>query len=55
MRIMLRGGAGSILNSKSEFDRCKIPRHVLEEQDEEEIRKAEMEEDRELVEEQARL
>ena len=58
VRIMLRGGAGSILNSKSEFDRCKIPRLILEEQDEEEIRKAEnqeLERDREALEEQARL
>ena len=30
-----RGGEGSILNSKSEFNRCRIPRLVLEEIDEE--------------------
>ena len=51
-------GTGSILNSKLEFDRCKIPRLVLEEQDEEEIQKVEdkeMEKDREAIEEKARL
>ena len=31
VRIRRRGGAGMILNSKSEYDRCKIPRLVLEE------------------------
>ena len=36
VRIMKRGGAGAILNSKSEFDRCKFPRMILEDQDEEE-------------------
>ena len=30
VRIRRRGGAGSILNSKSEDDRCKIPRLILE-------------------------
>ena len=34
VRIRRRGGAGMILNSKSEFDRCKIPRLVIEEQEE---------------------
>ena len=36
VRIMKRGGAGAILNSKSEFYRCKFPRMILEDQDEEE-------------------
>ena len=35
VRIRRRGGGGSILNSKAEFDRCKIPRLVVEEQEEE--------------------
>ena len=55
-RIMLRGGAGAILNSKSEFDRCKIPRLILQDQDEEEIRKQEeqlLKEDIDSEEEQA--
>ena len=30
VHIRRRGGAGSILNSKSEFDRCKIPRLTVE-------------------------
>ena len=37
VRIDRRGGAGSILNSKSEYDRCRIPRLVLEEQDMEKL------------------
>ena len=38
VRIRRRGGAGLILNSKSEYNRCKIPRLVLEELDEEQIK-----------------
>ena len=37
VRIRRRGGAGQILNSKAEFDRCRIPRLVIEELDEQEI------------------
>ena len=37
VRIGRRGGAGSKLNSKAEFDRCKIPRLIVEEQDKKEI------------------
>ena len=33
VRIRRRGGAGAILNSKSEFNRCYIPRLVMEEED----------------------
>ena len=33
-----RSGAGLILNSKSEYNRCKIPRLGLEELDEEQIK-----------------
>ena len=56
VRIRRRGGAMSILNSKSEFDRCHIPRLVMEEEDEEEIRareQKEIEESRAAVDEQA--
>ena len=35
VRIRRRGGAASILNSKSEFNRCQIPRLVVEVEDEE--------------------
>ena len=35
VRIRRRGGAASILNSKSEFNRCQIPRLVVEIEDEE--------------------
>ena len=44
VRIRRRGGAGMILNSKSEYNRCKIPRLVLEELDEDQIRADEEEE-----------
>ena len=40
VRIGRRGGAGAVLNSKSEYNRCYIPRLRLEE-DEEETRKRE--------------
>ena len=33
VRIRRRGGAGNILNSKAEFNRCHIPRLVVEEED----------------------
>ena len=35
VRIRRRGGATNILNSKSEFNRCQIPRLVVEEKDDE--------------------
>ena len=35
VRIRRRGGEGSILNSPAEFNRCYIPRLVVEEEDEE--------------------
>ena len=41
VRIGRRGGAGMILNSKSEYNRCKIPRLVIEEVDEEQQEKDE--------------
>ena len=44
VRIRRRGGAGCILNSKSEYNRCMIPRLIVEEQDEEQIEKKEQEE-----------
>ena len=34
VRIRRRGGASSILNSKAEFNRCYIPRLVVEQEDE---------------------
>ena len=34
VRIRRRGGAGSILNSKAESNRCHIPRLVVEEEEE---------------------
>ena len=36
-RIRRRGGQGNILNSKSEYDRCRIPRLIVEEQDMEKL------------------
>ena len=45
VRIRRRGGAGCILNSKSEFDRCQIPRLIIEEQDEETVKKRKEEEE----------
>ena len=48
VRIRRRGGQGSILNSKSEYDRCRIPRLVLEEKEEEQIKYLEEDEQREL-------
>ena len=57
VRIMRRGGEGMVLNSKSEFDRCRIPRLQVEEQNEEELRKKEeqeLEEDLMVIEEQSR-
>ena len=45
VRIRRRGGEGSILNSKSEYNRCHIPRLQLEEQEqEEELKRREQEE-----------
>ena len=46
-RILRRGGAGAILNSKNEFNRCQIPRlKVEEEEDEPTILRMEQEEER---------
>ena len=58
VRIMRRGGEGSILNSKSEFDRCKIPRLIVEEEDLEQIereQKEELETRQKEIEEQAEV
>ena len=35
VRIRRRGGEGALLNSKSEYNRCRIPRLIVEEVDEE--------------------
>ena len=53
VRIRRRGGAASILNSRSEFNRCHIPRLVVEVEDQEskDIRKSwELQERREIEE-----
>ena len=47
VRIMRRGGAGSVLNSRSEFNRCYIPRLKVEEQ--EKLIEMEEQEQEELV------
>ena len=44
VRIRRRGGEGSILNSKAEFSRCRIPRLVLDRNMDEEIERMEEEE-----------
>ena len=57
MRTMRRGGKGMVLNSKSEFERYRIPRLQVEEQNGEELRKKEeqeLEEDLNIMEEQSR-
>ena len=48
VRIRRRGGQGSILNSKSEYDRCRIPRLTIEEKEEEQANIAEKLEQGEL-------
>ena len=50
VRIRRRGGAGSILNSRAEFNRCRIPRLAIEEVDEEQIEEQENKELREAKE-----
>ena len=50
VRIRRRGGGGSILNSKAEFDRCRIPRLVVEAQDQEEVKAMEEQERQEVQE-----
>ena len=49
VRIKRRGGQGAVLNSKAEFDRCRIPRLVLEEQDLEQADKLELERGEQLA------
>ena len=44
------GGGGSILNSKAEFDRCRIPRLIVEEQDHDKLDKLEEQEQKEVQE-----
>ena len=39
VRIRRRGGGGNTLNSKSEYNRCHIPRLGVEDKEEEEQRK----------------
>ena len=54
VRIRRRGGAGMILNSKSEFNRCHIPRLVVEQEDEEHM-KLRLEQEKRDKEELAKL
>ena len=44
-----RGGEGAVLNSKSEYSRCRIPRLIVEEQDMEEMNKKEQEQEIEMI------
>ena len=44
VRIRRRGGAGNILNSKAEYNRCHIPRLVVAEEDEEQAKQMLIEE-----------
>ena len=48
VRIRRRGGQGNILNSKSEYDRCKIPRLTIDEKEEELNKMAEKKEQEKL-------
>ena len=57
VRIRRRGGAGAVLNSKSEFNRCHIPRLRLEDEEEtkkreEQLRREELEKEQQLDREQ---
>ena len=57
VRIRRRGGAGAVLNSKSEFNRCHIPRLRLEDEEEtkrreEQLRREELEKEQQLDKEQ---
>ena len=54
VRIGIRGGARRILNSKSEYDRCKIPRLVVKEQEEDKLEEKELEKAKRGLEEQAK-
>ena len=49
VRIRRRGGEGAVLNSKSEYSRCRIPRLIVEEQDLEEANKKEQEQEIEMI------
>ena len=50
IRIRRRGGQGSILNSKAEYDRCYIPRLVVEEKDIKEMEQREQQFHQEVLE-----
>ena len=52
VRIRRRGGAGNILNSKSEYNRCHIPRLQVEDREEEEQREKGIQKDMERIEEE---
>ena len=55
VRIRRRGGAGSILNSRGEFNRCHIPRLVVEIEDQEKKEKRLLEEAEENEEIQSKM
>ena len=48
VRIRRRGGQGSILNSKAEYDRCYIPRLVVEERNDKEAEQEEQQDQEQL-------
>ena len=50
VRIGRTGGQGSILNSKAEFDRCYIPRLVVEEKDTKVMEQEELREHQQILE-----
>ena len=50
MQIRRRGGTGAILNSKSEFDWCGIPRLVVKEQDLEKDSELQLQREQEIAE-----
>ena len=50
VRIRRRGGEGAVLNSKSEFDRCRIPRLIIEEQNLEKDSEMELQREQEVAE-----
>ena len=52
VRIGRRGGAGAVLNSKAEFNRCHIPRLRLEDEEERKQREQQMEQEDKLMEEE---
>ena len=52
VRIGRRGGAGAVLNSKAEFNRCHIPYLRLEDEEERKLREQQIEEEDKRCEEE---